>query len=233
VSNENPPSVAPPACLLAGKPSDVAAEAGVPGGLCRRDSTRIGRLPLCRITDREVAPPSEAVTRYYPADCAGSRAACLEPVGQWAKSTARPPWLPERTRYTMLKRATQGLTQLPPNLPSTFPVCLGVVAQLVRASACHAEGRGFESRPSRHKTLISNALSKIHGLGSHLCVELGPRRGQANTPIAASEPDRRGGQLFTVIRPSVNSRLRRRVLSGSIHRSSKSRLPFAASPARV
>ena len=25
----------------------------------------------------------------------------------------------------------------------------GVVAQLVRASACHAEGRGFESRPSR------------------------------------------------------------------------------------
>ena len=26
---------------------------------------------------------------------------------------------------------------------------LGVVAQLVRASACHAEGRGFESRSSR------------------------------------------------------------------------------------
>lgn len=27
---------------------------------------------------------------------------------------------------------------------------LGAVVQLVRISACHAEGRGFESRPLRH-----------------------------------------------------------------------------------
>ena len=31
----------------------------------------------------------------------------------------------------------------------------GGVAQLVRAIACHAIGRGFESRHSRHKTLIA------------------------------------------------------------------------------
>ncbi len=34
--------------------------------------------------------------------------------------------------------------------------CFGVVAQLVRASACHAEGRGFEPRQSRQY------LKRIH-----------------------------------------------------------------------
>ena len=28
---------------------------------------------------------------------------------------------------------------------------MGLVVQLVRISACHAEGRGFESRPDRQK----------------------------------------------------------------------------------
>ena len=35
---------------------------------------------------------------------------------------------------------------------------IGGVAQLVRASACHAEGRGFESRHSRHSPYFSNLL---------------------------------------------------------------------------
>gem|GEM_PF-6850612 len=30
----------------------------------------------------------------------------------------------------------------------------GGVAQLVRASACHAEGRGFESHHSRHSSIL-------------------------------------------------------------------------------
>lgn len=33
----------------------------------------------------------------------------------------------------------------------------GVVVQLVRISACHVEGRGFESRPLRHRTTPCNA----------------------------------------------------------------------------
>ena len=37
----------------------------------------------------------------------------------------------------------------------------GVVVQLVRISACHAEGRGFESRPHR-KSLLSSGLFALY-----------------------------------------------------------------------
>jgi hypothetical protein len=37
----------------------------------------------------------------------------------------------------------------------------GVVAQLVRVSACHAGGRGFEPRQPRHRPRIARTL--IHG----------------------------------------------------------------------
>ena len=33
----------------------------------------------------------------------------------------------------------------------TLAKSMGLVVQLVRISACHAEGRGFESRPDRQK----------------------------------------------------------------------------------
>lgn len=35
---------------------------------------------------------------------------------------------------------------------------IGLVVQLVRIHACHAWGRGFESRPDRYKTLKENSL---------------------------------------------------------------------------
>ncbi len=38
----------------------------------------------------------------------------------------------------------------------------GGVAQLVRVSACHAEGRGFESRHPRHVTLCKKITLPAH-----------------------------------------------------------------------
>ena len=48
---------------------------------------------------------------------------------------------------------------------------LGLVAQLVRALACHARGRGFEPHPSRHAYadlahLVERDLAKVEVAGS-------------------------------------------------------------------
>ena len=47
--------------------------------------------------------------------------------------------------------------------------CNGLVVQLVRISACHAGGRGFESRPDRKKALQWRAFSKKLCCVTHLC----------------------------------------------------------------
>ena len=47
---------------------------------------------------------------------------------------------------------------------------IGAVVQLVRISACHAEGRGFESRPLRQ--YFSNKPSKFNEFLGFFCLRL-------------------------------------------------------------
>gem|GEM_PF-4324981 len=59
---------------------------------------------------------------------------------------------------------------------------VGVVAQLVRASACHAEGRGFEPRQSRHQFSLLSAKREIKKIGCLGCCA-GNRRTGTNMAV--------------------------------------------------
>ncbi len=46
----------------------------------------------------------------------------------------------------------------------------GPVVQLVRMPACHAGGRGFESRPDRHFTYIVKGKAEKQGLSQYVSI---------------------------------------------------------------
>jgi hypothetical protein len=57
----------------------------------------------------------------------------------------------------------------------------GGVAQLVRASACHAEGRGFESRHSRHFSMVASKAAGSKPFPSWPCYPSGGASGWSGT----------------------------------------------------
>ena len=66
-------------------------------------------------------------------------------------------WLAQLVEHLVY---TEGVKGSSPLLPTKIVIC-GGVAQLVRAIACHAIGRGFESLHSRHICVPVVQLDRI------------------------------------------------------------------------
>ena len=70
----------------------------------------------------------------------------------------------------------------------------GAVVQLVRIHACHAWGRGFESRPHRKKEMQSASL--FCGIRTARTREYAQRRSRVRVPSAPQEAIREGCFFF-------------------------------------
>ena len=71
---------------------------------------------------------------------------------------------------------------------------IGAVVQLVRIHACHAWGRGFESRPHRKKEMQSASL--FCGIRTARTREYAQRRSRVRVPSAPQEAIREGCFFF-------------------------------------
>ena len=74
---------------------------------------------------------------------------------------------------------------------------IGAVVQLVRIHACHAWGRGFESRPHRKKEMQSASL--FCGIRTARNREYAQRRSRVRVPSAPQEAIREGCFFFVLL----------------------------------
>ena len=119
---------------------------------------------------------------FYSQTLARNSKLCFNTLLRWLSNTARcktsQGWLAQLVERLPYKQDVGGST---PSSPTSFKDA--VVAQLVRVSACHAEGRGFESRPPRqiklpfkNSSLHSNNITSCLLLFLFFTIPLSPVR---------------------------------------------------------